>query len=216
MAKRFIALCIVFSFICTFLTSCGPLYGVKEALALDEDLHNIIKAGENSYGENYYIIYQDTKYYCDEMYLFSLHGGSGSYVEGDVWLSWNGPRFFYKNFYYSDTAENPVFIYEIRCDDIFFREDYDYKSDTFVIEGTDKKFVFSDAITEQEVEYDLFKTYYEQKDFVIYSEKYPRIRTELTLFFESGEWCVIGTGYFGFAITDEFAEILTEEGIIVK
>jgi hypothetical protein len=86
-----------------------------------------------------------------------------------------------------------------------------------VIEGTDKKFVFSDAITEQKVEYDLFKTYYGKKDFVIYSEKYPRIRTKLTLFFESGEWCVKrGSVSYGFAITDEFAEILTEEGIIVK
>ena len=128
MIKRIALLLAVLLFIPAF-SSCG----IPERLALDSDLHNVIEVGDtDEYIEE--IFYRGVRYVrCD---MFSAHTGFTPY-EGDVMISWNGPRFFYINTYYSDTADSPLFIYEIRMESLYFREDYDYMNDTFTISETE-------------------------------------------------------------------------------
>jgi hypothetical protein len=104
----------------------------------------------------------------------------------------------------------------MRLDDVYLREDYDYTQDIFILKGTDTKIKFSNAITDQEADYDAFLRYKDKKKIVMYSEKYPRLRAELFLFSDGDIWCVCGHSLYSCEITDEFVEILIKEGIIVE
>ncbi len=95
------------------------------------------------------IIYQGEEYFpCKEIEYFAtyLHNNS----ENKILLSWNGSRIFryaYTSFYFSDTEKDPFYIYSVATQSYwhtYFKKDYNYKTDTFFIEGTDCEALFSD------------------------------------------------------------------------
>ena len=57
--------------------------------------------------------------------------------------------------FYSDTKENPEFIYCSRGGNVWFADDYDNTQETFYISGTEHSIKFSEAFDkEKSIEYD--------------------------------------------------------------
>lgn len=199
--------------ICSFLlmfnlTSCG----VKDRVELDENLHYAIEVLKGEAGVEG-IYYQDEMYYIDSWNLFTVTNDSQNINEGDVLLSWNGPRFGYLKVFYSYTKESPLFIYDEY--DVFFHKTYDYTSDTFIIDGTDAEIVFSDIVGDLSKHTNVNL----QQDICIqlHSKKHPRIRMEFDLVYIENQW------YFRSALpgsspawtaSDAFVQLLTDNGII--
>ena len=81
-----------------------------------------------------------------------------------------------------------MFVYIPRLRELYLSEDYDYQNDTFVIEGTDYEFVFSEGLLETNFHYDWILTYQKETEMVLYSKQYPRIRASMIMFCENGVW----------------------------
>ena len=205
MFKRII-LTILALVLCFLFVSCS-----KEKPILDQSLHEKITISKSN-GKDEYIVYQDTIYYLDKYDLFYLgtHSSPNESKNEDILLSWNGSRFAYTQTFYSDTTESPLFIYEKQFCKVYLREDYDFKSDIFVIAGTNSKIVFSDAITENAI-LEVFPNY--DVPITIYSEQCPRLRFDTDVFFYEGNWYVTN-GVDAFAITDKFVDLLIQNDII--
>lgn len=129
----------------------------------------------------------------------------------DIFLGWNGSWWGFQNQYYSDKADNPLFIYETRIDCLYFHEDYDYTKDTFVIENTAAEIVWED----------IFVFEYDEVDFVdpinvdLYSKQCSRIKASLKLSCIDNKWYVCLSGQnFVRSASDEFVKIISENGII--
>lgn len=210
MAKKGSILLII-AILMTF-TSCGLDY----RYALDEDLHNKI---ECVWGEDdpSHIIYQGKRYiYVGTTGTFMVKSTTYEHYE-DVLLSWNGNRYFgYIDTYYSDTADNPVFIYNARNPYVFLREDYDYLTDTFVIDDTDEEIVVEDIFDSKRVVPE-FKRYFNVR---ICSKKYPRIKIDMGLVYINDQWYIVfqpifsGDSREGWSPSDEFIKILLENELI--
>lgn len=204
-------LLLICSFILMFnLVSCG----LKERFELDKNLQYAIEDIRKENGVEG-IYYQDEMYYIDKWNLFAVTNDSWNINEGDVQLSWNGPRFGYLKVFYSYTKDTPLFIYETVFDDVFFNETYDYTSDTFIIVGTEVEIVFSDIVSDlsKYTNMDL------QEDICIqlYSKRYPRIRMELDLQCIENQWhfCSALSGSSPtWTASNKLIEILSENGII--
>ena len=137
--------------------------------------------------------------------------------ENDVLLGWSGIG--YVNHYYSNTDQDPPYIYESRMDKVFLREGYDFKADSYRLEDTDSVVVFSDVVIETDVAYDGMRKYEKMIFLDLYSERFPCLYLRLVLFLENGRWFVSGTRFDGsgtgiYQITDEFVELLKQHGII--
>ena len=104
-----------------------------------------------------------------------------------------------------------MFIYNSRLKWVYFREDYDYSSDIFVIEGTNSEIIWNDILEFTEVNVD-FTT---QTNVSIYSKQCPRINTSLELAFVDTRWYARYSDSEEIWIpSDEFLRILSENGII--
>ena len=209
MHKKILLLICIFILIFS-LTSCG----IKEALALDESLHDVIEDIKGEDGVKS-ICYQDETYYADSRNLFTVTSDDWNIDEGDALLSWNGSRFGYKKMFYSYTKETPLFIYETAYDDVFFHKAYVYTSDTFIIDGTDAEIVFSDIESDLSEYTDV--NLQEDAHVQLYSKNHPRIRMELDLLCIEDQW------YFRSALpgsspiwiaSDAFVQILFDYKII--
>ncbi len=154
-------------------------------------------------------VYQNNKYYAN--YMFDVTRVEGIRDEEDVEIGCDAFSTFY-----SYTEDHPIYMY---CSSkgliVLFREDYDYRSDHFIIEGTDSIFLFSEAIANQpSVQYDGFKTYPTKTSVRIYSETYPKIRANILIFLEDGKWYALFDGIDAYLLSDEFVDMLIENEII--
>ena len=142
--------------------------------------------------DSYYYEYNGQRYNRDTLLLFEVwYEAAQELPESDVLIGWYLERYMisYLNLYYSYTSEDPVCIYLSRIPEMFLREDYNYQSDTFVIEGTEHQFVFSDMLTLSDAfEYRVISSYPNEKRFALYSKLYPRLRITLSLFQIDGVW----------------------------
>ena len=132
--------------------------------------------------------------------------------EDDTLLSWNGNRYiWYIDEYYSYSSDKPLFIYNSRLKFVYFREDYDYNSDIFVIEGTNSEIIWKDIFEFTEANVD-FTT---QTNVCIYSKQCPRIKTSLELAFVGEQGFVrFPDSQEIWILSDEFLKILSDNGII--
>ena len=162
----------------------------------------------NDDGKSGYV-YQNKKYYAN--YIFNVTRSDSIYDEDDIKIA--GDVF---SDFYSYTADDPIYIYSISKGLIvYLREDYDYRSDHFIIEGTDSSFLFSEAIANQpSVQYDGFKTYPIKTSVYIHSETYPKIRAHILVFLEDGKWYALFEGFDAYLLSDEFVDMLIENEII--
>lgn len=180
---------------------------IRRCTELDGDLKGSVELSEED--EDYVAAYQDSVYRKFNL-RFQVSKYDSIAEAGDVLLGWNGWRFGYVDEYYSDTTENPLFLYESRLRNFFLREDYDYHEDTFFIDGTDISFRFSDTFEDVNL-------YSKRKGtkLLLRSETNSRISLELNIITDDGRWYAV-TALEGFIMTmsDEFIAALKDNGIV--
>ena len=169
MVKKGFIIVLIILVLLTFI-SCGLDY--RNSLA--EDLHNQIKLFYED--DQLCLLYQGEKYICvGNTKLFDV---DYPYDTNDVLLSWNGYRYiWYIDNFYSNTTDNPVFIYNSRVHDVFFHEDYNYLKDVFIIEDTDIEIIFEDIFKLEESKIKFINA----NEIVLESKKIPRIKIRLNL-----------------------------------
>ena len=155
MLKKVLALMFILSILLSF-TSCGLDY----RYSLDESLHNQIEFVSDDDINNSYIIYKNKKYLyagtTNSIRVTSNEDGIAAFksFEGDIMLSWNGHRYIgYIHEYYSYTSDNPIFIYNYPGQ-VYFREDYSYSTDTFIIKGTSAEIVGEEIFGTEQPHFD--------------------------------------------------------------
>ena len=187
-------------FVFLSLTSCGLDY----RYSLDESLHNQIEVVKEDDNLAHHLIYQGDKYVSYGDY-YQSH-------KDDVMLSWNGYRYiWYIDEDYSYTSEKPLFIYNKTTCRVYFREDYDYTTDTFVIENTESEIVWKDMFGQRNDDLSLEG----QVEVEIHSKQYLRINTSIELTMIDGTWYMSFPYTSGaWVVSDEFVNVLSENGII--
>ena len=209
MKKRcvLILLCIASLFLNSCVPFCDGFYSKEE-----KKLYKQVTRQEDQNGD-ITLEYNGISYYYDNLGFFSVLENSHCINDGDIMLGWTGSPsgLFYTQEYYSYTQNAPLFIYTIRGWQVYFCETYDYKLDTFVIEGTDSKIIFSDAISEKPA----YESYYNFKTRVVLrSETDPRVVCKLWLYLKNDIWYVSSSQDYYFEITNEFKQLLIENKII--
>ena len=195
MGKRITVLLLIIATLLT-LSSCSPLSFGKVRTVSDDN------------GE-YHIEYNGTRYNVDEPRLFRVRENMNKIPKEDVLISWFWLG--YLDMHYSYTDDNPVFIYISRFYEVYLREDYDYLTDTFSIEGTDHQFVFSDMfIPSSAFSYSTLYSYPYETDITLYSTTCPRLQASLRIFRVNGTWFAGGeeSSKVLFEVSDEFLELL--------
>lgn len=178
------------------------------------DLYNQIEYFKETEYDSY-LIYKGEKYqYVGSLSLFTVHMDN----EDDVMLSWNGPKYFgYIDQYYSYSYDNPLFIYEKRCRGVYFREDYDYTKDVFVLCDTDIEINWEDIFDSKYGETQELHT--TPNEVILKSQQYPRIQVMLRLVYINNK-CHVLLYYYGgqpseiWIPSDEFIQILSENGLL--
>ena len=167
-------------------------------------------------GHNDVLIYKNTYYYLDpRIYL------NGSTEDLEI-ISWNGLRFviFYVHFYYSNTENNPDWIYNFTISHgTYLREGYDYKDKNFLLEGLDITFNYGDLFDENGqtdvVEYDIYS---DQRYINLVFEEHPELYLIMDLYCENGEWYgmfnIESNTYEKIKLSNELVAILLEKGLI--
>ena len=155
------------------------------------------------------VLYQEQEYFAAPG--FSLTEQRGVANADDVELGWYY-SFPFSTDFYSDTSEEPVYIYTIGGDtNVYFRQDYLYQADTFCIAGTQHEFVFSDALTLSDAFLHTgLDRYPNETELTLYSKQYPRIQMPISVFCVDDHWYVGGNekGML-FEISDEFVKLFT-------
>ena len=154
-------------------------------------------------------------YRIDRWNLFTVTDDNWNINEGDVQLSWNGPRFGYLTVFYSYTKDSPLFIYETSCEDVFFHEKYDYTADTFIIAGTNAEIVFSGIVSDLSKHENV--NLHEDITIRLYSKNHPRIKMELDLECIEDQWyfrSALSGSSPTWTVSDSFVQILVDYGII--
>ena len=202
MAKKACIIILIILVLLTF-TACGLEY----SHSLPEDLHNqvqLILGEANNKPE--YVIYQGNKYkFVEEPSFIKIDKD-----EEDVLVSWNGYRYVgYVNSYYSNTLNNPLFIYYKTW--LFLREDYNCTKDIFLIDGINTKIVLEDVFKSKVNSFDFVNPV----EVVLSSEQCPKVKIYLKLVCVEKQW------YLSFpysqevwVVSDEFIELLSENKII--
>lgn len=183
-------------------TSCGLDY----RYALDESLHNQIEYVRGEDGPSHIIYQGETYRFAGRDNFFRV--GSYRQHEEDTLLSWNGERYLgYIDEYYSDGAENPLFIYEERNGAVYFREDYSYETDTFVVGDTGVEIVFADILASKQTDINFDGTI----EIALQSKTNSRIRIIADLGRVNDQWYI---SFFGsddvWLPSDAFMTILKE------
>ena len=214
MYKR-IAILLLISTILIMVSSCS----ISSTYRLWKDMCNqypdqkgMIQIISDNDDGDYHIEYEGYDYNIDKLKLFSVRENTHDIHKDDVLVSWNALPFGigYLDKYYSYTNDNPVFIYISRYDELYLRNDYNYETDMFVIEGSNEEFVFGNMLSlSNDFFYDTFSIYSNQTDITLHSKQYPRLKIQLRLF------CVDNTWYVGggsddalFEVSDELLNIL--------
>ena len=162
--------------------------------------------------KDYHIEYESQCYNVDKLGLFQVEKDR----ENDVLLSWACLPFGigYLDMYYSYTTDNPVFIYMSRFPEVYLRDDYNYETDIFIIEGTNYRFVFSDMFTiSKAFQYDFMHHYSGEQYITLYSEACPRLQIPLRVFCVNDVWYAgANANHTLFEVSDEFLALLSIDG----
>ena len=185
----------------------GDRFGKVEMLSHDET--------------GYHIEYEENRYDEERLNLFDRKAIERYEAKEDVLISWESLSKYvpvwYLDEYYSYTTDNPIYIHMPRLHAVFLRSDYNYESDTFILEGTERGFVFSETFFASDFAYDhvLRALYSHSQDITLYSAQYPQLQMSLSIFCEDGIWYA-GGGHDEaiFEMSDAFVQLLADNGII--
>ena len=160
-------------------------------------------------GDTHHIQYNGVNYYLDETKLLDTPRDADISDSEYIFLGWNGLRLGYVNRYYSETDESPAYIFNIRLNEVYIREDYDYTSDAFILEGTDERVMLSDII-DGIYDFDPLHSYENMIEIALYSQSYPKLRGDLTVYTKDGVWYACGAGSTKVVLSENFVELLKE------
>ncbi len=175
MRKQLWAFGILLLVICVTFSSCGELIVSKLCVDVahlpDEPLPTLV--------------------YNDRKYILEMNNWFGGETEDGKPFNTqdNGIRlygFLYLDFFYTYEKENPLYIYSPEGGQFYFREDYDPKTDNFILEGTQSSMSIIDIMAEPVEKRTLVANY--ESIIVFHSETHPHLRLALMLFFYNGEW----------------------------
>ena len=214
MLKR-IAILLLISTILIMASSCSSssAYGVWQDMCdqYPDQKGKVQIISDNDEGD-YHVEYEGRRYNIDKLMLFKVKENIHGIHEDDILVGWDSLPFGigYLDKYYSYTNDNPVFIYISRYDELYLRNDYNYEADTFIIEGTDTEFVFSDMLTlSSAFSYDFTYLYPDELDITLYSVIYPRLEIPLRIFCVNDVWFAGGNSNSAlFEVSDEFLSLL--------
>ena len=181
--------------------------GLWDRVLLDEETHNLIE-----FIDNETIEYQESKYYLAPMSFICDSENSVKEERGYEYICWAGPRFFYIDTYYGDSKDSPIILYETRLGYTYFREDYDYKTDMFKIEGTENVICFGENLIE--TDYNNFDYAYNSEKVCLSSSTHTSLDIKLGIFFDNGVWYAHSMDFVYFELSENFVEILMKNQII--
>ncbi len=180
--------------------------GVWDRLLLDERTHNVVEyVGENT------VKYQGNTYYLAPMIFIQDTSTTVQEDRGYEYVGWCGPRFFYIDTYYGDSKDSPNVLYESRRCYTYFRQDYDYETDSFKIEGTDDYVCFSDDLIETSATPSTFSAFVYV---VLTSSTHPSLDIRLGIFAENGIWYAYSMDFVYFELSENFVQTLIKNEII--
>ena len=184
--------------------------GVWDRLLLDEKTHNVVE-----YVDENTVKYQGNTYYLAPM-IFIQDGETTVQEDRDYeYIGWSGPRFFYIDTFYGDSKDSPSILYSSRRN-TYFRQDYDYKTDMFRIEGTEDYICFSENLIALS---DIPSTdgAYASKEYVVLSSStHPSLDIRLGIFEDEGIWYAYSMNFVYFELSENFVEILIKNQIITS
>lgn len=189
----FLLLCIIF--ICSFSTY--------------ENVTFIERNGEQR------LLYQDNEYYV----FYALPTSTvteylSTANENDIKLGWYY-SFPFSTEFYSNTADNPVYIYSVGFDNcVYLKQGFDYKEEIFTINDTSLTIAYSDIATKDRFTYDPLTKYDYSKQLVMYSQSYPDFKISLQVFSENNNWYVAFRTNEAYSASQAFITLLEKYEII--
>jgi len=216
MYKKLIAILIVISLLTVSLSSCGVLVesvgasftSLKDAFLLDKDLRISVKSVEEDK-----IMYQDNVYYRSP---FNPSGSYTSHLDENSYeyLGWSGSRFWDTHYFNGDTKDNPVFLHERSNNLVYFREDYDYKTDSFYVNDTEDIILFSDDLLD--TDYENIQLFGREKTDIILKSTYNNCL--LLCFYvvidDNSFYAISGDMKVVYKLSDHFVNILVDNQIV--
>ena len=185
--------------------------GLWDRIILDEEMHNVVE-----YGDSDTVKYQGNTYYLAPMTFIQDNSTTVQEKRGYEYIGWCGPRFFYIDVYYGDSKNSPNILYESRLKYTYFRQDYDYKSDKFKIEGTDDYVCFSNDLIDLS-NIPSGNGAYTSKLYVdLTSSTHSSLDIHLGIFEENGIWYAYSMDFVYFKLSENFIQILIKNEIITQ
>ena len=120
--------------------------------------------------------------------------------------------------YYAENKKNPLFIYETHFGTVYLKDNYDFKDEVFILEGTDAEISYSEALLyrlsdDEKDEFTLSLTPHEN-DIVLYSKKHARLRIEMTVYSNKQNFVGVVTtrsGNICFILSDKLVQLLKDK-----
>lgn len=156
-----------------------------------------------------HLLYQGNEYH--ETSIFTATKYYGIKNENDIELGWYY-SFPFSTRFYSENLESPAFIYTIGSDtSVYLRQDYEYSTDTFVVEETGAEIVWKDIFSSEKNDLHFSNPITVN----LYLKQHPCIKTSLEIAFISEQWYVrFPDSKKVWILSDEFMQILSDNGII--
>ena len=176
--------------------------GVKEALELKEEDHISF---------NYLNEFCDLMEYEDDVYYLFPTKFFVTEPEDYVQIGWTGQRWRY-NYVYGDAMEDPTFLFVYDSNTYFINESFDYRTESYGIDGTSETLVFNEDLTIcNKIKAIYGKDTYEV---IISSIKCPTLKVKFFVFEEDETWYAYGGPMFTFELSDRLINLLKENQII--
>ena len=208
--KKIFLIIIVLSMVFS-LPSCTVLEKYNDPVYNEEDWIHFNSVQINGIE---HLTYQNTTYYNSELQCLWEVGPTPrdvqNFKDADkyTYIGWSGSKFWYHSFFYADSLNNPIFLYSSRTARTYFREDYDYRIDEFLIEEINETIIFQDAFSK--VDYTISDSYGPIR---LRSKTHPLLWIDMFLQKENDTWYA-NSSQSRFELSKEFVTILLDNNII--
>lgn len=190
--KKTIAIIILICIVVLLLSSCN----YSKNISFIED------------NEEWYLLYNDERYYQSSVFFVTERYNSEN--TNDIQLG-SYYSFPFSTNAYSDTSENPLFIYTLGSDsNLYLKQDYNYQADTFVLENTNDEIVWKNIFGDKQ---NISNTT-SNIDVTLHSKKHPRIKSNIDIIYVDNQCYIALPDFQIWTPSDEFLKILIDNGII--
>lgn len=179
---------------------------------IGSDLHGELEWKQDPESDESLLQYHGNDYCSTDVWLRT------DLTENDVQVGWSYGFPFSDFYYYTDGTENPLYILSGNGDktgstrNVYIRNDYDFKKQTFIIEGTDIEFVFEEAFIKTETDVSP-EDYLLGVDVIFSLKDEPRLKIYQDLYQSGDNWYFIKDGECWF-LSDELIYLLKDKSIL--